>query len=160
VHVNQEHGFINKMFHDKGYEADLILQIALYAPVDEIAVCFSSMLKTVRMMPVPLYPRSCSSEDISNTQSLSSDGWGGEGNDEDEDKEMIIFPCREVIIPSCRCEDDVISFLYDDSDIDDEDCHPPSTIETLRFCLDDWKEDLVDWDVGSASDSELSESNE
>ena len=63
------------------------------------------------------------------------------------------FPCFEVVLSYYR-EDDEVSLLYDDPDVDDPDCLPESTISVLRFCLDDWEEDLVDCDVGVDSDSD------
>ena len=63
-------------------------------------------------------------------------------------------PCREISIGSYEKEDDVVSLLYDDPDIDDEDCLPTSTIDVLRFCLDEWAEDSVDSDVDVESDSD------
>lgn len=59
------------------------------------------------------------------------------------------LPCREIKVGSYEKEDDDVSLLYDDPDIDDLDCLPQSTVDVLHFCLDDWADDVaIDSEVG------------
>lgn len=69
-------------------------------------------------------------------------------------------PLYIVIMSSTDYNDDDVSMLYDDPDVDDEDCLPPATIDVLYKFLEDIEDDFLGEDESDDGEDDDNEGEE